>query len=153
MFALGILCSIYSLNLQIARDQVKLTFAKKSEKVIETNISLLEAGFNWADGNLDFKYEVPAAKVSEPQIVVNGNTALALGVLASGMDICAMYPITPATSASHYLSDAFEKVGGVVHQAEDEIAACAFPQRFDRRSGRIISGRRRSLLHRLRGAA
>ena len=63
---------------------------------------------------------------TEPQIVVNGNTALALGVLASGMEICAMYPITPATSASHYLSDVFEKVGGIVHQAEDEIAACAF---------------------------
>ena len=58
--------------------------------------------------------------------MVNGNTALALGVLASGMEICAMYPITPATSASHYLSEVFEKVGGVVHQAEDEIAACAF---------------------------
>jgi 2-oxoglutarate ferredoxin oxidoreductase subunit alpha len=64
--------------------------------------------------------------VAEPQIVVNGNTALALGVLASGMDICAMYPITPATSASHYLSECFERVGGLVHQAEDEIAACAF---------------------------
>ena len=51
---------------------------------------------------------------------------IALGVLASGMDICAMYPITPATSASHYLSDVFERVGGIVHQAEDEIAACAF---------------------------
>ena len=37
-----------------------------------------------------------------------------------------MYPITPATSASHYLSEVFEKVGGMVHQAEDEIAACAF---------------------------
>ncbi len=37
-----------------------------------------------------------------------------------------MYPITPATSASHYLADVFEKVGGIVHQAEDEIAACAF---------------------------
>jgi 2-oxoglutarate ferredoxin oxidoreductase subunit alpha len=58
--------------------------------------------------------------------VVNGNTALALGVLASGMEICTMYPITPATSASHYLSDVFEKVGGIVHQAEDEIAACSF---------------------------
>ena len=46
--------------------------------------------------------------------------------MASGMDICAMYPITPATSASHYLSEVFEKVGGLVHQAEDEIAACAF---------------------------
>src|SRR5262249_55508350 len=44
----------------------------------------------------------------------------------SGMEICAMYPITPATSASHYLSDVFERVGGIVHQAEDEIAACAF---------------------------
>jgi 2-oxoglutarate ferredoxin oxidoreductase subunit alpha len=42
------------------------------------------------------------------------------------MDICAMYPITPATSASHYLSDVLEKLGGIVHQAEDEIAACAF---------------------------
>jgi 2-oxoglutarate ferredoxin oxidoreductase subunit alpha len=42
------------------------------------------------------------------------------------MEICAMYPITPATSASHYLSEIFERVGGVVHQAEDEIAACAF---------------------------
>jgi len=47
-------------------------------------------------------------------------------VMASGMEVCAMYPITPATSASHYLSDVFEKVGGVVHQAEDEIAAAAF---------------------------
>jgi 2-oxoglutarate ferredoxin oxidoreductase subunit alpha len=42
------------------------------------------------------------------------------------MDICSMYPITPATSASHYLSECFERVGGMVHQAEDEIAACAF---------------------------
>jgi 2-oxoglutarate ferredoxin oxidoreductase subunit alpha len=57
---------------------------------------------------------------------MNGNAALALGVVASGMEVCAMYPITPATSASHYLSDIFEKVGCVVHQAEDEIAACAF---------------------------
>ena len=37
-----------------------------------------------------------------------------------------MYPITPATSASHYLTEIFERTGGIVHQAEDEIAACAF---------------------------
>lgn len=126
MFALGILCSIYSLDLQTARDQVALTFGKKSAKVIESNLMLLEAGHAWAEETLDVKYEVPAVGFSEPQIVVNGNTALALGVLASGMELCSMYPITPATSASHYLSDVFEKVGGVVHQAEDEIAACAF---------------------------
>ena len=66
---------------------------------------LLEAGFAWGEANLDFKYAIPAEQRKEPQIVVNGNTAIALGVLASGMDICAMYPITPATSASHYLTE------------------------------------------------
>jgi 2-oxoglutarate ferredoxin oxidoreductase subunit alpha len=126
MFVLGMLCSIYSLDMQLARDQVARIFGKKDEKVIATNIRLLEAGFDWGEANLDFKYSIPAEKSQVPQIVVNGNTAIALGVLASGMDICAMYPITPATSASHYLSDVFEKVGGMVHQAEDEIAACAF---------------------------
>ena len=126
MFALGILCSIYSLDLQLARDQIALTFGKKASGVIKSNVMLLDAGHAWAETNLDFKYNIPAVRATEPQIVVNGNTALALGVLASGMEICAMYPITPATSASHYLSDVFEKVGGVVHQAEDEIAACAF---------------------------
>jgi 2-oxoglutarate ferredoxin oxidoreductase subunit alpha len=126
MFALGMLCSIYSLDLQVAREQIALTFGKKDRGVIAQNVTLLEEGFKWAEAGLDFKYRIPALRNTRPQIVVNGNTALALGVLASGMEICAMYPITPATSASHYLSDVFEKVGGVVHQAEDEIAACAF---------------------------
>ena len=126
MFALGMLCSIYSLEPRLGREQIALTFGKKDKKVIESNVKLLEGGYAWAEANLDFKYRIPAQAPTEPNIVVNGNTALALGVLASGMEICAMYPITPATSASHYLSDVFEKVGGVVHQAEDEIAACTF---------------------------
>ncbi|MFO1323763.1 MAG: 2-oxoacid:acceptor oxidoreductase subunit alpha [Burkholderiales bacterium] len=126
MFVLGMLCSIYSFDLQLARDQVARIFGKKDAKVIATNVRLLEAGFAWGEANLDFKYAIPAQRSAVPQVVVNGNTAIALGVLASGMDICAMYPITPATSASHYLSDVFERVGGLVHQAEDEIAACAF---------------------------
>ncbi len=126
MFALGMLCNLYSFDLQLARDQIALAFGKKDAQVVAQNLKLLEAGHGWAEANLDFQYRIPAVRSSEPQIVVNGNTALALGVLASGMEICAMYPITPATSASHYLSDIFEKVGGVVHQAEDEISACAF---------------------------
>ena len=126
MFALGMLCSIYCLDLHKAREQIALTFRKKSQAVIDANVVLLEAGFEWAEQHLDIKNRIPSVPSDEPQIVVNGNTALALGVLASGMEICAMYPITPATSASHYLADVFEKVGGVVHQAEDEIAACAF---------------------------
>ena len=126
MFALGMLCSLYSLDLQLGREQIAITFGKKDANVIKSNVVLLEAGHKWAESNLDIKFRIPAVRSTQAQIVVNGNTALALGVLASGMEICAMYPITPATSASHYLSEVFEKVGGVVHQAEDEIAACAF---------------------------
>lgn len=126
MFALGILCHIYSFDLQAGREQIALTFGKKEKSVIDANVMLLEAGHKWAQANIDFSFHIPATPAGKPQISINGNTSLALGVMASGMDICAMYPITPATSASHYLSEAFEKVGGIVHQAEDEIAACAF---------------------------
>jgi 2-oxoglutarate ferredoxin oxidoreductase subunit alpha len=126
MFALGILCNIYSLDLGLAQAQVRFTFRKKDEKVIDINLELLKAGYEWAAANLDLGYTIASSKPLEPQVVINGNAALALGVVASGMEVCAMYPITPATSTSHYLSDIFEKVGCVVHQAEDEISACAF---------------------------
>jgi 2-oxoglutarate ferredoxin oxidoreductase subunit alpha len=126
MFVLGMLCNLYDLDMDLARDQIAFIFGKKADKVIKSNVALLEAGYHWAERNLEFGFRVPAVRATEPQLVINGNTAIALGVLASGMDICAMYPITPATSASHYLSDVFERAGGIVHQAEDEIAACAF---------------------------
>jgi 2-oxoglutarate ferredoxin oxidoreductase subunit alpha len=126
MFVLGMLCNLYDLDMALARDQIAFIFGKKADKVIKSNVALLEAGYAWAERNLEFGFLVPAGRATEPQLVINGNTAMALGVLASGMDICAMYPITPATSASHYLSDVFERAGGIVHQAEDEIAACAF---------------------------
>jgi 2-oxoglutarate ferredoxin oxidoreductase subunit alpha len=125
MFVLGLLCSIYSRDVTMGHDQIRFLFGKKGDKIVADNIALLDAGYAWAEGNLDFKYEIPPAAIDGPQIVTNGNVALALGIMASGMEVCAMYPITPATSVSHYLSEIFENVGGVVHQAEDEIAACA----------------------------
>jgi 2-oxoglutarate/2-oxoacid ferredoxin oxidoreductase subunit alpha len=126
MFALGMLCGIYGLDPQLARQQMALAFAKKDTAVIDANRRLLDAGFAWAETSLDVKFTIPTSRPKEPQLVVNGNIALGLGALASGMRVCSMYPITPATSVSHYLSEAFEKVGGFVHQAEDEIAACCF---------------------------
>ena len=56
-------------------------------------------------------------------VVMNGNEAIAMGAIAAGMELAAMYPITPATSVSHHLGEVFKRFGGVLHQAEDEIAA------------------------------
>jgi 2-oxoglutarate ferredoxin oxidoreductase subunit alpha len=126
MFVLGMLSAIYSMDLELARKQVAFVFRTKSKDVVERNHKLLEAGHSWALENLDLRFKIPGSRTKKTQIVVNGNTALALGIMASGMEVCAMYPITPATSAAHYLSEIFEHVDGIVHQAEDEIAACAF---------------------------
>ena len=128
MFVLGMLCTSVRARPEARRaSRSRGSSARRTPRSSPATSRLLDAGFAWGEANLDFRYRDPGASArAEAQIVVNGNTAIALGVLASGMDICAMYPITPATSASHYLSEVFEKVGGMVHQAEDEIAACAF---------------------------
>ena len=123
MFALGLLAYIYDRELQRIEDQIAYAFRKKSEEVFQRNVALLHLGYDWARTNIDFRVDVPVAVSDRPLVVMNGNEALALGALASGMELCAMYPITPATSVSHFLADVFEKFGGILHQAEDEIAA------------------------------
>ena len=123
MFALGLLACIYDRDLERIREQIAYAFRKKSEEVYRTNVALLELGVRWAEENLDFRIDVPATPATEPMVVMNGNEAIGMGAVAAGFDLCAMYPITPATSASHYLSDVFDRFGGVLHQAEDEIDA------------------------------
>lgn len=123
MFVLGMLCCIYSRDLDATRELIRQAFKKKAAEVAESNIALLELGYRWASEHLDFRIEVPVEPSDVEKVVMNGNQAIAMGAIAAGMELCAMYPITPATSASHYLSEIFEEHGGIVHQAEDEIAA------------------------------
>ena len=123
MFVLGMLACIYDRDMDRVREQIAYAFRKKSEEIYRSNVALLELGYAWAGEHLDFRIEVAPAPSSGALVVMNGNEALGLGAIASGMELCAMYPITPATSVSHYLSEVFERFGGIVHQAEDEIAA------------------------------
>nr|VFJ86689.1 MAG: 2-oxoglutarate ferredoxin oxidoreductase subunit alpha [Candidatus Kentron sp. LFY] len=126
MFVLGMLCRLYQRDMDVALAGIDAAFAKKSEQVRALNEGLLRAGYEFAEQQLDFCYEVPPWPHDAPMIVTNGNQAIGLGVMASGIEMVSMYPITPATSASHFLADVFHEAGGVVHQAEDEIAAISF---------------------------
>jgi 2-oxoglutarate ferredoxin oxidoreductase subunit alpha len=123
MFALGLLAQIYGLSVGQIREQIREQFTGKGPEILQANCDLLEQGVAWAAANLDFRVEIPRVEIDEPRVVMNGNQASALGAVASGMEFCAMYPITPATSVSHYLGEMFETYGGKLHQAEDEIAA------------------------------
>lgn len=122
MFALGLLACVYQRDMQRIEDQIAHAFRKKPD-LLKRNVELLKVGYTWADENLDFRFNVPPRRTDKPMVVMNGNEALGMGAIASGMELCAMYPITPATSVSHWLAEVMDKFGGVLHQAEDEIAA------------------------------
>ena len=128
MFVLGMICHIYNRDAGKAKEEIAKTFRKKGDKVIGINHDLFDAGYAFARENIGYHFDIPPAddKRLEKAIVVNGNQAAGLGVMAAGIELVAMYPITPATSASHYLAEDFKLTGGFVHQAEDEIAAIGF---------------------------
>ncbi len=126
MFVLGMLCRLYQRDTDKVLVAIGAAFAKKHEQVRTLNRELFRAGYEFAGEQLGFSYEIPPWPNDAPLIVTNGNQAVGLGVMASGMDMVSMYPITPATSASHFLAEVFHETGGVVHQAEDEIAAINF---------------------------
>jgi len=123
MFALGLLSWIFDRDLDRAREQIAHAFRGKKAEITERNVQLLELGYAWGAEHLDFRYEIGTLEARDPMVVMNGNEAIALGAVAAGLELAAMYPITPATSVSHMLGEVFERYGGVVHQAEDEIAA------------------------------
>ena len=128
MWVVGMLCALYDRDLELAKNEVAMLFQRKRKgrDVIEMNHKLLEAGHAWALEHLDERFDIPTREQSDPMVVMSGNAAVAMGCMAAGIEVCSMYPITPATSASHYLASDFHKAGGIVHQAEDEIAAVGF---------------------------
>ena len=126
MWVLGLICNVYDRNLDIAADQIRYIFRKKTDNIIQSNLDLLHAGYTWAEANLSMHFTIPSKLSEEDSVVMNGNEAISLGVMAAGLEVCSMYPITPATSATHSMAETIESAGGIIHQAEDEIAAIGF---------------------------
>ena len=128
MWTVGMLAALYSMDLQPFLEEVRAIFERKrkGEKVIQANYKLLRGGYEWGVANIADRYIMPIQPATKPRVVMNGNAAVATGAMAAGFELCSMYPITPATSASHFLAATFDQAGGFVHQAEDEIAAIGF---------------------------
>jgi 2-oxoglutarate ferredoxin oxidoreductase subunit alpha len=98
------------------------TFAHKEQKVVDQNVGIARAGYEYARDNdlkqIDFEWEF--SNVRRP--FITGNEAIALGATAGGLKFYAAYPMTPASSILHWLVTHGEKVGVMVKQAEDELA-------------------------------
>jgi 2-oxoglutarate ferredoxin oxidoreductase subunit alpha len=129
MFVLGFLYWMYNRSMENTIQFLKDKFGKKAE-ILESNIRVLQAGYNFGDTTETFttRYKVEKARM-EPGVYrsIMGNQALAYGLIAasqkSGLPLfLGSYPITPASDILHELSR--HKAFGIkTFQAEDEIAA------------------------------
>lgn len=129
MFVLGFLYWMYNRNPENTINFLKEKFAKKPE-ILESNIKVLQAGYNYGDTTETFttRYSVKKAVMPPGNYrSIHGNQALAYGLIAaaqkSGLQLfLGSYPITPASDILHELSR-HKNFGVKTFQAEDEIAA------------------------------
>ena len=122
--ALGIVGSRLGLELRVLGQGIKKALGKKKQELVADNLKTLEKGYNWAgkQQGASFRLEQPKADQGA-KLLLNGNEAIALGAMAAGLKFWAFYPMTPATSIMLDIIAHAEKMGIVVEQAEDEIAA------------------------------
>src|SRR6185295_15761458 len=133
MAYVGVLAALLDLDRAVIAKLVDETFARKPA-LLESNTKAMELGYEYARANFDcpLNLRVKALNKTAGHIMIDGNTAAALGCVYAGATVGAWYPITPSTS----LMDAFKsfceryrkdpKTGErryCVVQAEDELAA------------------------------
>ena len=129
MFVLGFIYWMYNRSLENTIEFLKEKFGKK-ETILQSNIKVLQAGYNYGDTTETFttRYKVEKAKMPAGLYrSIMGNQALTYGLIAasekSGLPIfLGSYPITPASDILHELSK-YKSFGVKTFQAEDEIAA------------------------------
>ncbi len=128
MFVLGLVYWMYHRPMENTLNFIKSKF-KKNESVMNANIKVLQAGWNYGETTEMFanRYTVAAAKM-EPGVYrgIMGNQAAAYGLIAasvkSGLPLFyGTYPITPASDILHDLSK-YKNFDIKTYQAEDEIA-------------------------------
>ena len=129
MFVLGFIYWMYNRTLDTTIAFLKDKFGKK-ETILQSNIKVLQAGYNYGDTTETFttRYKIEKAKLPAGLYRnIMGNASLAMGLVAasekSGLKLfLGSYPITPATDILQDLSK-YKAFGVKTFQAEDEIAA------------------------------
>lgn len=123
--ALGAILRYIGAPVQAGEQIAEQTFKRKGEEVVQKNFQALHAGYNYIEQYADCSRPVlqGVEQVNPNRLIINGNEALALGAVHGGLAFYAGYPITPATDIMEALAPILPRFGGVVMQAEDEIAA------------------------------
>ena len=133
MAYVGAAAALLDLDMSVIQTLVEEMFASK-QKLVPANMQALSLGYDYAKEHFDcpLDFRVKALDKTDGKIMIDGNTAAALGCVYGGATFGAWYPITPSTS----LMDAFAnycaqlrvdpetgKNKYCIIQAEDELAA------------------------------
>ncbi|HTW37914.1 MAG TPA: 2-oxoacid:acceptor oxidoreductase subunit alpha [Steroidobacteraceae bacterium] len=129
----GVLAALLDLDLDQIRALLAETYAKKPQ-LVESNMRAIQLGYDYAKQHFACPLPLRVEKMTATagHIMIDGNTAAALGCVYAGATVAAWYPITPSTS----LMDAFKAFSDRLRtdaqsgrknfafiQAEDELAA------------------------------
>lgn len=123
MVAMGALAGLMGLPRKLLDTVLEKEFSHKGERVLSASRAALQAGLE-ALPSLPSTARLAAPRKNDAsRWAITGNQATSLGALRGGVRFVAAYPITPATEILESLAPALDEVGGVLVQAEDELAA------------------------------
>jgi len=133
MVYVGVLAQLLGIEMEAIEQALEFHF-KGKRKPVELNLKVIQMAAQWSEENLDLElpHRIEARDLTENAILVDGNTAGALGAIYGGMQFVSWYPITPATSLPEAMLEYAPKLRVdpetgqqtyVILQAEDELAA------------------------------
>jgi 2-oxoglutarate ferredoxin oxidoreductase subunit alpha len=133
IFVLGLIAKIFHLDVDKLKTLIREKFTGKDESVVNTALMAFQAGYGYPVGNLLsklYQFEKIDKTGARAQITMDGNTALAYGLIAGGVRFGAGYPITPWSSVMEILRRELPKYSGIFVQAEDELGAVSMALGF-----------------------
>ena len=132
MIYVGVMARLLNLDMAEVEKALRKQFAKKA-KAAEMNWNAAKAGYDYAVASLTKSdpFIVERMNKTEGMIIVDGNSAAAMGSMFAGVTVVTWYPITPSSSLVEslieylkaYRINAEGKATFAVVQAEDELAA------------------------------
>jgi len=128
----GALIAVLDVDMAIVEQLLDEKFSKK-QALRESNRKALKLGYDYAKANFDpLPFRLERMDANGDKILIDGNTATALGCVYAGATVAAWYPITPSTSVMDAFTDFCAKyrrdketgeMNAMIIQAEDELAA------------------------------
>ena len=118
--AVGAIMSLMGVDFEVLEESLSLRFQRQGQNVIDENVRVARAGFDYAAENFVPYYDI-LPDGGKPLGVWAGNDAIAMGGAAAGVKFYCAYPMSPSSGILHWMAANARNLGIMVRQVEDEI--------------------------------